>query len=141
MAKKKSHPVADQFGDDEMAQIKRYGQALGGQPTDFDKEVEKRLRVHEANHAKMRATQIGSIRLFVAEVPEVLESMGRAGLRQQNRVEAERTILTGSLYSAAHDFVGGVVSRATRSATTPHWRPKGRYPKYPRTGISKIWNR
>jgi hypothetical protein len=83
MAKKKSHPVADQFGDDEMAQIKRYGQALGGQPTDFDEEVEKRLRVHEANHAKMRATQIGSIRLFVAEVPEVLESMGRAGLRQQ----------------------------------------------------------
>jgi hypothetical protein len=29
------------------------------------------------------ATVNSDIRLFVAEVPEVLESMGRAGLRQQ----------------------------------------------------------
>lgn len=66
------------------------------------------------------------IRLFVAEVAEVLDRWDARAFASKNRVEAERTILTGSLYSAAHDFVGGVVSRATRSATTPHWRPKGR---------------
>lgn len=55
MRKKKLHPIADQFSDDEMHQIKRYGQALGGSPTSFDEEVERYLRVHEANYAKMRA--------------------------------------------------------------------------------------
>jgi hypothetical protein len=39
---------ADQFSDDEMAQVKRFGQALGGAPTDFDEEVEK----HLARYAK-----------------------------------------------------------------------------------------
>jgi len=39
----KSEPVADQFGDDEMDRIKRYGQALGGSPTEFDEEVERCL--------------------------------------------------------------------------------------------------
>jgi cytochrome c553 len=41
MPKKKSHPIADQFSDDEMDQIKHYGQALGGSPTPFDEKVEK----------------------------------------------------------------------------------------------------
>jgi len=44
---------ADHFSDDEMEQVKRYGQALGGQPTDFDEEVEreieKRQRAREAS--------------------------------------------------------------------------------------------
>jgi hypothetical protein len=40
---KKSQPLADQFSDDEMGQIKRYGQALGGSPTEFDEEVERCL--------------------------------------------------------------------------------------------------
>ena len=62
MSKKVSHPVADQFSDDEMAQMKRYGQAqLGG--TDFSAEVEKELvklqRKREANAGKMKATQTG----------------------------------------------------------------------------------
>ncbi len=43
MRKKKSHPVADQFSDDEMDRVKRYGQALGGSPTPFDEEVERCL--------------------------------------------------------------------------------------------------
>jgi hypothetical protein len=49
MPKKKSHPVADQLSDDEMDQIKRYGQALGGSPTPFDEEVEEHLRKIEAS--------------------------------------------------------------------------------------------
>ena len=62
MRKKKSHRVTDQFSDDEMAQMKRYGQAqLGG--TDFSAEVEKELvklqRKREANAGKMKAAQTG----------------------------------------------------------------------------------
>jgi hypothetical protein len=49
MAKKKSHPVLDQFSSDEMEKIKRYGQALSGSPTPFDEEVEKHLRKIQAN--------------------------------------------------------------------------------------------
>ena len=56
MRQKKLHPVADQFSDDEMAQIKRYGQALGGSPTPFDEEVEKYLRSIEANKKKLTRT-------------------------------------------------------------------------------------
>jgi hypothetical protein len=43
MGKKNSHPVANQFSDDEMDQIKRYGQALSGGVTPFGEEVEKHL--------------------------------------------------------------------------------------------------
>src|SRR5260221_14134903 len=54
---------ADQFSDDDMDQIKRFGQALGGAPTDFDEEVEKaldaRLRAREASAGKMKAAATG----------------------------------------------------------------------------------
>src|SRR5258706_7378613 len=47
----------------EMDQIKRYGQALGGAPTDFDEQVEaalnKRQRAREAGAAKMHAAKTG----------------------------------------------------------------------------------
>lgn len=60
--KSQPHP-AEQFSDPEMEQIKRFGQALGGQPTDFDKEVEreleKRARAREASAEKMKAAQTG----------------------------------------------------------------------------------
>jgi hypothetical protein len=52
MPKKKSHPIADQFSDDEMAQIKRFGEALGGKPTAFDEEVERYLDAMEKNRAR-----------------------------------------------------------------------------------------
>jgi hypothetical protein len=55
--KKKSHPIADQFSDDEMDQIKRYGQALGGGVTPFDEEVERHLPGYEALYAKLRGRQ------------------------------------------------------------------------------------
>jgi hypothetical protein len=55
--KKKSHPVADQFSDDEMDQIKRYGQALSGGATSFDEEVERHLARYEANRKKMKAVK------------------------------------------------------------------------------------
>jgi hypothetical protein len=62
-------PIADQFSDDEMAQVQRYGQAMSS-PSDFSDEVEKALvkrgayqkaqaQFHEKNAAKMRAAQTG----------------------------------------------------------------------------------
>jgi hypothetical protein len=59
MPKKKSHPIADRLSDDEMSQIKRYGEALGGKPTALDEEVEMHLRAMEKNAGKMRAAQTG----------------------------------------------------------------------------------
>ena len=56
MPKKKSHPIADQFSDEEMMRIKRYGEALGGKPTAFDEEVERHLKAMEKNRA--RAAQV-----------------------------------------------------------------------------------
>ena len=44
----------NQFSDDELEQIKRYGQALGG-VTPFDEELDRWANIHEANYAKMRA--------------------------------------------------------------------------------------
>ena len=55
MPKKKSHPVADQFSDHEMDQVKRYGQALNGGVTPFDEDVERHLARYEANRKKMEA--------------------------------------------------------------------------------------
>ena len=52
MPKKKSHPVTNHFSDEDMEQIKRYGQALNGGVTPFDKEVEKHLGRYEANRMK-----------------------------------------------------------------------------------------
>ena len=55
MPKKKSHPVTDQFSDEDMEQIKRYGQALGDGVTPFDEEVERHLARYEADRKKMEA--------------------------------------------------------------------------------------
>jgi hypothetical protein len=55
MARKKSNRIADQFSNDEMEQIKRYGQALNGGVTPFDEEVERHLACYEANRKKMKA--------------------------------------------------------------------------------------
>jgi hypothetical protein len=46
----KSPPEAQEFSDSEMEQVKRFGQALGGSPTDFDEEVERCL--NERLHVK-----------------------------------------------------------------------------------------
>jgi hypothetical protein len=55
--------IADQFSDDEMNQIKHYGQMLGGGVTPFDEAVEealnKRQAAREANASKMHAAQTG----------------------------------------------------------------------------------
>ena len=46
--------MAKQQSDEELEQIKRYGQALGGVPP-FDEEVHRWAEIHEAHYAKMRA--------------------------------------------------------------------------------------
>jgi hypothetical protein len=73
MRKKKSHPVADQFSDDEMALIERYGRALGGSPTAFNEEVERYLRRIEASNRKKKAA--------------IDRGIGPARSRQSNRGE------------------------------------------------------
>ena len=55
--------VTDQFSDDEMNQIKHYGQMLGGGVTPYDEAVEealnKRQAAREANAKNMRVAQTG----------------------------------------------------------------------------------
>ncbi len=84
--KKTTHPAA-QFDDSEMDQIKRYGQALGGQPTDFDEQVEsalnERQRAREAGAAKMHAAQTsGSEGLGPTEAEQTLAKQ-QGALQQQ----------------------------------------------------------
>ena len=57
MPKKKPHPVADHFSDEDTEQIKRYGQALSGGVTPFDEEVERHLARYESNRKKMKAAK------------------------------------------------------------------------------------
>jgi hypothetical protein len=47
----------DQFSEDQLEQIKRFGEALGGKPTPFSEEVHRWALIHEANYAKMRAAR------------------------------------------------------------------------------------
>jgi hypothetical protein len=85
MPKKKQAPedVAGLFSDEEMEGIKRYGQALGGQPTDFDEEVEKHLAGHEAHFAKMRAAQTGGASVPVAPTPIQQQKVKQTDTLQQ----------------------------------------------------------
>jgi hypothetical protein len=53
MAKRQSHPVAKQFSDEFIEQIKRYGQALSGGVTPFDEGVERHLARYEASRKKI----------------------------------------------------------------------------------------
>ena len=87
--KKQSHDdVASQFSDQEMDQIKRYGQALGGQPTAFDQEVEEHLAGMEKNAAKMRAAQTGgSGELGQTEMDQTAITQ-RGALDQQSDTQA-----------------------------------------------------
>jgi hypothetical protein len=57
MRKKKSHPVTDQLSNEDMEQIKRYGQAMSGGVTPFDEEVERHLARYESNRKKMEAAK------------------------------------------------------------------------------------
>lgn len=57
--KQSNEDIASQFSDEEMGQIKRYGEALGGKPTPFDEEVENHLTGMEANASKMKSAQTG----------------------------------------------------------------------------------
>jgi hypothetical protein len=57
-----SKTPADHFSDEEMEQVQRFGQALGGQPSAFDEDVEKALARHypkEFGAEKMYAAQTG----------------------------------------------------------------------------------
>ncbi len=87
MAKKQQQSPAAGFSDPEMDQIKRYGQALGGAPTDFSEQVEtalnERQRAREAGAAKMHAAQTsGSEGLGPTEAEQALAKQ-RTALQQE----------------------------------------------------------
>jgi hypothetical protein len=50
-------PNRSEFTDEELAMIKRYGEALGGKPTAFDEEVERYLAQYEACYKRTRDTK------------------------------------------------------------------------------------
>jgi hypothetical protein len=80
------HPAAGAFSDDEMEQVKRFGQALGGQPSAFDEDVEKALAKHypkEFSAEKMHAAQTGgSTSLGPTEAEQQLAKQ-QSALQQQ----------------------------------------------------------
>jgi hypothetical protein len=47
----------NQFSNDELEQMKRFGEALGGKPTPFSEEVHRWAEIHEVNYVKMRAAR------------------------------------------------------------------------------------
>lgn len=85
-----THPIADQFSDDEMEQVQRYGQALST-PSDFSDEVEKELnkrgayeRHREAGAQKMHQAQTsGSEGLGPSEAEQKLSQQRNALLQRQ----------------------------------------------------------
>jgi hypothetical protein len=58
MRKKKSHQIDDQFSDDDMNQIKHFGQMLGGGVTPFDEAVEEALNKREAETSASLARSV-----------------------------------------------------------------------------------
>jgi hypothetical protein len=91
---------ADQFSDDQMEQIQRYGQALGGGITPFDEELERELpKLHpgeaekkrrmapaipgEAQAQKMRAAQSGGSPSLGPTEAEAALAKQRGMLQQQ----------------------------------------------------------
>jgi hypothetical protein len=89
--KKKSEEIASQFSDEEMEQIKRYGQALGGKPTPFDEEVQEHLDGMEANAHKMHAAQTGGggdVNLAPTEM-ESTAAKQRGSIAQQTDTQAD----------------------------------------------------
>jgi hypothetical protein len=85
-APQSEHPAAQAFSDDEMEQAQRFGQALGGQPSAFDEDVEKALAKHypkEFGAEKMHAAQTGgSPGLGPTEAEQALAKQQQA-LQQQ----------------------------------------------------------
>ena len=72
-------PKTADFTAPELAQIQNHGQSLNGPSTDFDDEVQKNLRSHEANAAKMRTAQEGL-------APSEME---RAQVKQQGALQQQ----------------------------------------------------
>lgn len=105
-------PIHEQFSEPEMEGIRRYGQALGGSPTEFEEEVEKHLanmekanqrfgRATEAQYQKMRAAQTGGAGpgLGPTESEEALakqqqtlqQQAATAGQQQATQAQAQQT--------------------------------------------------
>lgn len=95
--------IAGQFSDEEMEQIKRYGQALGGKPTALDEEVQGHLdamEAHpggmEANAARMRTAQMGLAPGKMEEqqakqTQSITQQAATQGAKQAAQAQAQQT--------------------------------------------------
>jgi hypothetical protein len=97
MPKKQKPSVADQFSDEEMAQVQQHGKALLGEPTDFDEAVEAHLNEPrgEASAAKMHAAQTGAPDaaaqgLGPSDIDQAAVKQGQAASRQADQQAAQK---------------------------------------------------
>jgi hypothetical protein len=104
---------ADQFSDAEMAQVKRFGQALGGAPTPFDEEVEKHYQRHAANIAKAKPT-----------VPSDDSDNEQGSFDQKQSAEQEN--IANPVDYGNPPVIPGVKPKATRPSKTPDWSDLGK---------------
>jgi len=84
---------ADQFSDQDMEQLKHYGEALGGNPTAFEEAVEHHLNfgtdaghAHEASYEKMRTAQEG---LAPSDIEQAQMRSGPAVAQKQAQQSAQ----------------------------------------------------
>lgn len=104
------HPIADQFSDEEMEQLKRYGEALGGS-TPFSDEVEKHLPKYEAHYAKMRAAQTGGSLVGVGP-----SEMEQTAIQQQGALQQQ---------AATQGAVQATQAQAAQTPRIPPAAPSG----------------
>jgi hypothetical protein len=91
MPKKPKPSAADQFSDEDMHQIKHYGQMLGGGVTPFDEAVEEALNKREANEEasakKMHAAQTGAPEAAAQSLAP--SQMDQAAIKQRSALQQQ----------------------------------------------------
>jgi hypothetical protein len=121
MPKSKKTPSAEDFSDEEKGQIQRHGQALAGDPTDFDDEVEKELAdhyPHEASAAKMHQAQTSggaSVGLGPTEAEQ-------AQIKQRGALASQATTqgaLTAAQAQAAQTPINAPPAPSSAAGTSP----------------------
>jgi hypothetical protein len=126
MRKKKLHPIADQFSDDDMNQIEHFGQMLSGGVTPFDEAVEEALNKREvarkANAKKMKAAQTGAVAADVGLGPS---QMDEASIKQRGAIASRATTQGAAQAQAAQAQQRGCFrsGRTRRDSELTLWLP------------------
>jgi hypothetical protein len=136
MCKKKLHPNADEFSDDDMDQIKHFGQMLGGGVTPFEEAVEeafnKRQAAREANAKKMHNAQTGG-----GDVGLAPSQMDQGAIKQRGAIAQQ------SATQGAEQAVQAENAQTPVNAPPAPAGPQGSYPPYPaqKRGCRRSWQR